>query len=149
MALPPATSFGPRDLADLVAMLAVLPNGTVFRVGTKALTLGAAGQVTMTGPLLRSNAQGLTSTGATQGSALALTADINVVTTVAALSGVALPNFGAGAEVLVVNAGSNALLVYPFSGGTISGSALNVAYSLAAGSAKRFPQLTSTLFYGA
>ena len=134
MALPPANSFGPRDLADVAAMLAALPAGAVIKVGTKTMTLGAAGQVTLTGPLLRATAVGLTAAGTTQATALALTSDINVITTAAAGSGFVLPNFGVGSEVLVVNRGANAANGYPFVGGGIDALGTNIALALAAAS---------------
>ncbi len=95
---------GPRDVATLLAMAANLTAVQPFRLSS---------------PLLRASATGLTAAGTTQATGLVLTRDINVVTTAATGTGVVLPNFGIGAEVLVINQGANPLTIYPFSGGSI------------------------------
>ena len=61
-------------------------------------------------------ATGLTAAGSTQGTALALAAEVNVVGTTAASTGVLLPPSEAGDIVEVYNQGANALAVYPLTG---------------------------------
>lgn len=68
-------------------------------------------------------ASGLTATGTTAIDALALSADINVVATTAASTGVRLPPAEAGAQVVVFNNGASSLTVYPQTGSTIDGGA--------------------------
>lgn len=77
-------------------------------------------------------ANALTATGSTQGTALALGADLNRFTTVAASTGAILPAMNPGDNMQVFNGGANALLVYPPVGGTINALAANAGYSVAA-----------------
>lgn len=88
-------------------------------------------------------ATGLTAAGTTQATAFAMSAEWNEFTTVAANTGALLYNFGAGFASFVWNAGANALKVYPPVGGSIDAIATNGAYSLAAGKAQCFSQLTA------
>jgi hypothetical protein len=73
----------------------------------------------------------LTATGSTQGTALALPADVNRFTTVAASTGTILPPMNPGDEVIIYNGGANALSVYPPVGGAINAIAANSPYSVA------------------
>lgn len=85
--------------------------------------------------LLRTVSTNLTATGSDQSGALALTTDDNVVTTVAASTGVKLmakPATG-GKVVNVMNWGANPLKVYPASGESFNGLAANAAITLAVG----------------
>lgn len=58
----------------------------------------------------------LTAAGTTNANALALSNEINVVTTTAASTGVLLPRIETGASVFVSNLGAADLLVYPGTG---------------------------------
>ena len=58
-------------------------------------------------------ATGLTAAGTTLATALALTADSNVLATVASGSGVSLPSAEIGDSCEVYNGGANAVTVYP------------------------------------
>lgn len=80
----------------------------------------------------------LTATGSTQGTALVLSAVINIVTTAAASTGVLLPPSEVGAEMAVYNLGANALLVYPGTGGIINALSANAGFSVGAGKAATF-----------
>jgi hypothetical protein len=91
-----------------------------------------------------STAGALTAAGATQGTALALTSDINNVTTVAAGTGVILPFWQTGHRIIVRNGGANNLAVYPNSSAQINSLGANVAFSLPAGTAIEFVNFTST-----
>lgn len=79
----------------------------------------------------------LTAAGASQGTALALPSDFNIVTTVAASTGVILPAAGPqcniGDNFIVINHGANSLSVYPPTGGKIGTGSTNAALALAAG----------------
>lgn len=82
---------------------------------------------------------GLTATGNSQGTALALPADVNVFTTVAASTGCILPASPApGDQLAVANLGANTLSVYPQSGGAIQTGAANAAFSVPAGKTAEF-----------
>lgn len=85
-----------------------------------------------------SAAAGLTATGSALADALKLNARTNVVSTVAASTGVALPTGAAvGDLVFVSNGGANALAVYPATAaGTINGGSAGAAVSLATTSYK-------------
>lgn len=73
-----------------------------------------------------SGAPDLTATGSTQADALPLTRDVNVFTVVPAGSGAVLPSsYSPGAQITVLNRGSNNLLVYPPLGDQIEGNGIN------------------------
>ena len=97
--------------------------GAVFAGGNVTISTGKA--------LNRSLATTLTAAGANQGAALALTNDINIVTTTASGTGVVLPTPTVGRVVVVINRGANPLNVYPAVGHSINGTA-NSAVVLAA-----------------
>ena len=94
-----------------------------------------------------STATGLTATGSNQGTALAITKDINVVSNVSASTGVILPVTTGGLRISVINTGANALSVYPASGAQINSAAANAAYSLAVGARLDFLSVSSTQWY--
>lgn len=80
-------------------------------------------------------ATGLIATGNTQGTALALAADINMFATVAASSGAILPVMNPGDVLTVFNGGANALSLYPPVGGKINALGTNAAYAIATATA--------------
>ena len=98
---------------------------------------------------------GLTALGNSQGTALSLPRDFNVFTTVGASTGGILP-WGAdqtptggvsgvdrglveiGDSITVVNRGSNALSIYPQSGGNVQNGGANTAFSVAANKVAQF-----------
>lgn len=87
----------------------------------------------------------LTAAGTTNANALALSAEINVVTTTAASTGVRLMPVEAGAAVLVANQGANALLVYPGTGVQIDAlTATTGGFSVPAGKSAVFYGVSST-----
>ena len=67
-------------------------------------------------------ASGLTAAGSTQATALVISADLNIFSTVAASTGAVLTSSD-GARILVRNAGANALTVYAPVNGTMNGTA--------------------------
>jgi len=94
-------------------------------------------------------ANALTATGSTQAGALPLPADLNRFTTVAAGTGALLPPMNPGDELEVINAGANALLVYPplGSNGVINVLGANAGYSVAVATPTCFVQcITPTIF---
>lgn len=76
-------------------------------------------------------ANALTAAGTTQVTAVALTADQNRFTTVGASSGAILPSMNPGDEMSVINAGANALALYPPVGAVLNALGANTAYSIA------------------
>jgi hypothetical protein len=79
----------------------------------------------------------LTAAGSTQGTALVLPSDFNIVTTAAASTGAILPAAGpqcnVGDSFIVVNHGANSLSVYPPTGGKIGTGSVNAALALPSG----------------
>jgi len=68
-------------------------------------------------------ATALTAVGTNLATGLQLNADINVVSTAAASTGVVLPTAENGVTLVIANDGANTLAVYAKSGSTIDGSA--------------------------
>lgn len=74
-----------------------------------------------------SNALAITAAGSTQATAAPLPASTNVLTTVAASTGVILPVSDLGDEVFVANLGANTVNVFPPVGGKVGTAAVNAA----------------------
>lgn len=91
-------------------------------------------------------AAAVSAAGTTQGTATAITATINVVTTVAANSGVILPS-GATQPIRILNRGANALKVYPQTGAQIEAAGANAAVTVAVGAGVTFLPVSSTQWY--
>lgn len=113
----------------------------------------AATSLATTAYLYASGATGLTAAGTTQATGYAINRSISVFTTVAAGAGATLPNVAPQslsstvmAEFTVVNAGANALLLYPASGLAINALAANAALSVAAGATIRGFQASTTAY---
>ena len=90
---------------------------------------------------------GISAAGTVQGDATALTSSVNVVSTVAAGSGVVL--YSASVPVdsqKIYNAGANQLNVYPPTGFNINSLAANTAISLATNSAIELTCVSTTRF---
>lgn len=111
-------------------------------------TFTAPGYVAVTTGLYESTSAAVSAAGSNQGTATALTASYNVVTTVAASSGVILPvptlN---GWAITVVNKGANPLAVYPNSGGAIDGAATNVAITVPINAYVRIENSSATQWF--
>ncbi|MFN9029647.1 MAG: hypothetical protein ACK54C_02055 [Betaproteobacteria bacterium] len=86
----------------------------------------------------------LTAAGATQATALVLRDEVNIIGTAAASTGVLLPQTGVGDDIVVVNGGANAVLVYPPVGHQINSLAANAGYSLAVAKAARCLRVSET-----
>lgn len=93
-------------------------------------------------------ATGITAAGATQATATVLQADVNVVSTAAAATGVILQALNQGDWIVVRNNGANAVLIYPPVGGTINALASNAGYSVAAGASGLVFCANATTFIG-
>jgi hypothetical protein len=113
-------------------------NGSPGIVGASSVddseSLYVKGRVELDGNLFRSVTTGITAgTTQSQANATALTADINIVSTVGTTNdGVKLPSAAAGMIIYVINQGANTLKLYPASGGTIAGVAPDAAVTVAA-----------------
>ena len=109
--------------------------------------IAAQANVNMSGYVIRSVGTGISAAGTTQGTATAITKEMNVVSTVAIGAGVILPTAVAGMAITITNLSANTLLVYPHSGGDINGGAANAAYSQPAGATLQFIAPTTTDWY--
>ena len=89
-------------------------------------------------------ATGLTATGTTQGTGLALNAGTNVFGTVASGTGAVLASCEVSDQQYVYNGGANTLTVYPDSGSTINALSANTGVSLATNTMMLFKRITST-----
>jgi hypothetical protein len=93
-------------------------------------------------------ADALTATGSSNTDALALSAAINRVTTTAASTGVRLMVPEVGSQVVVINSGASALLVYPGTGVSINAlTATTGGFSVAAGGRALFVGTSSTNWF--
>ena len=116
---------------DSLATNAAFPLSTITRISTFVCAVAGLWRSEPIGRP-RSASTGLTAhAGGGQGSALALTSDINRVTTVAtAADSVKLPPALPGLEIVVINDGASAMDIFPASGEAIDSLATNSAYSL-------------------
>jgi hypothetical protein len=108
----------------------------ITSVGTlTGLTLNGAltgVNVSTTGYMFASISGGVAAAGTTQGTATALSKQINVVTsaTASTATGISLPAGAAGMQVIIINATTVTLSLYPATGAKIDSLATNTAYSL-------------------
>ena len=86
----------------------------------------------------------VTAAGTNQGTAFALQASINYLSTVAASTGVILPSVPIGDSVDVFNGGANACVVYPPTGGKINQVATNGGVNCPTNTWMVFKKVTST-----
>lgn len=111
-------------------------------------TFVAPGSVQVTSGFYQPTSATVTAAGTNQGTATALTATYNVVTTAAAGTGVSLPvPTQGGWEVTVVNHGANEITLYPNSGAAIEGLATNVGLPLPAGAGIIILATSATQWY--
>ena len=86
--------------------------------------------------------------GGGQGSATALTSQINIITTVATTAdSVILPAAASLSEIVVINRGANSLAVFPNSGAQIEASGANTSVTIAAGTSATFDCVSNTQWY--
>lgn len=95
--------------------------------------------------IVGSVASGLTATGTNQATGLALSADINEVTTVAASTGVVLPSgCNVGDSIFVYSIGAQTLTVYPPVGETINAIAAGSGFSQATATTAMYKKVNNT-----
>ena len=128
--------------------------GTIFSVndvsGIPLITVqdtGIIGLGQMGGYVVYGVNAAVTAAGSTQGTATALTKQMNVVTTVSAGQGVMLPPPTAGMVIYVTNASATSLLVYPTSGGIIGNLSTNAGYTMPAGSTLQYLAPTTAKWF--
>lgn len=123
----------------------------VFAGVTGTINIGGTGNLLTNAGYYIHSINGTVSAAGTssQSAATALTKDVNILTTVAANSGVALPTGTAGMVIFVYNSTATAALVYPVNGGTAKINALtaNAGFSLAATTGVRFVCSSATQWW--
>jgi hypothetical protein len=104
--------------------------------------------LTVTNPIVYSNATGITANAAAdQASATALTEEFNNVTTVGAAGrSVKLPTAVAGLSVTVKNSGANSLAVFPFSGDSINALAADLSVNIPVSGMVTFKAISATVW---
>lgn len=109
--------------------------GTLAVTGTSAFTglVAASGNLSVAGNLLYSAANALTAVGTSRANALALTADMNNVTTATSGTGVILPASAVGLLIRIMNNGASPITVYGAGSDTINGTTGATGVALANG----------------
>jgi hypothetical protein len=131
----------------------ILANATSGTAETGAVTLSLPAAVITPGSLQVgtsfqvSATNSISAAGTTQGTGTVLTTDYNVVTTVAAGTGVVLPAGLAGRDVKIVNRGANPLLVYPASGAAIDSLAANTPITILPNATYLVESISATQWY--
>lgn len=128
---------------------AAQPNITSVGTLTSLTSTGniSAANVIATGYHIRSVDTGISAAGSTQGTATAISKEINLVSTVSAGQGIILPVAVAGMVIIVNNTSANTLNVYPNTGAAINSGSANAAYSHVAGASLQYYATSSTQWY--
>ena len=132
-------------------LITVTGNANIGNIGTATVT--ATGNITGANIItssyhIRSVSTSITAAGTTQGTATALTKEINVVSTVSAgANGVVLPTAVAGMVLTITNSSATALNVYPASGGQINALGTNIGLSQPGAATLQFVAPTATQWY--
>jgi pectin methylesterase-like acyl-CoA thioesterase len=150
-----AASFSRSDHVHAgVASLTGTANQISASASLGAITLStpstfiAPGTIKDTSGMEYSTTTGISASGATQGTATALTTSYNIVSTTPPGTGVILPTPpAAGLIINIVNRGANTLNVYPNVGGTIDGAAVNAAVTLPSNGTSIYEASTTTQWY--
>jgi len=128
-------------------------NVTLPTTGTLATLAGTETftNKTLTTPALNGavvdNNNAVSAAGSTQAGATALTVDYNVVTTVAASTGVRLPTATAGRRIVIVNKGASTLTIYPATSAYIDAGLINAGISVASNGSIELMASSSTQWY--
>lgn len=112
-------------------------------------TSGALGAAVWRKVRSNSVANGLVAAGTVQADALVLAADVNIVATAGAGTGVKLPAvtyFGLGDRIAVRNEGASTMNVFPPTGAAINAAAVNAAVTLAAGASAEYVYVAANTF---
>ena len=133
----------------VVAATGNVSGGNLTTSGVVAATGNVTGgNLVATSYHIRSITTGITAAGSAQGTATALTKEINVVSTVSSgANGVVLPTAVAGIVLIVNNTSANTLNVYPATGGAVNSGSTNAAYSHVSGASIQYYATSGTQWY--
>jgi hypothetical protein len=109
-------------------------------------TLAVTGGPTFTGNVKFSTTASISAAGTTQGTATAITSDINEITTATSGQGVILPTAVAGMKIDVINATSVSIYVYPATGAAIGNLGTNAGLLVTAFTTVELVAATSTVW---
>ena len=137
---------GATSLSGTANQVAVSASTGAITLSTPSVFI-APGTISDTTGMKYSTTDSISAAGTTQGGATALTTSYNVVTTVAANSGVVLPTATAGLICVVVNRGANALSVYPAGSAAIDGAGASTAVLVGVGSSATYEAVSVGQWY--
>lgn len=142
-------NVGNLGTAGLIIATGNITGGNLVTGGVVAATGNVSGgNLVATSYHIRSITTGITAAGSTQGTATALTKEINVVSTVSSgANGVVLPTAVAGIVLIVNNTSANTLNVYPATGGAVNSGSTNTAYSHVSGASIQYYATSGTQWY--
>jgi hypothetical protein len=145
-----ATTAGSATSATTAGTVTTAAQPNITSVGTLSSVSvtgnASANNFVATSYHIRSVGTAISAAGSTQGTATAISKEINIVSTVASGAGVILPAV-AGAVITITNTSANSLLVYPASGAAINSLAANAGFTQGAGSTLQFIAPTATQYY--
>jgi len=123
--------------------------GENLNVGGNVSVIGSVTTDTLVANLVsQSVAASVSSTGATQSAAVALTKQLNVITaSINGANSAVLPTPTTGVSIKIVNTSANSVNVFPAAGGTINSLAANAAFVLTSNSRVEFSASSSTQWY--
>ena len=142
-------NVGNLGTSGLIIATGNVSGGNLVTSGVVAATGNVSGSnVVATSYHIRSITTGISAAGSTQGTATALTKEINVVSTVSSgANGVVLPTASAGIVLIINNTSANTLSVYPATGGAVNSGSTNAAYSHVSGASIQYYATSGTQWY--
>lgn len=144
-AQPNITSVGTLTSLSVTGNAAA---GNLTTTGVVSATGNVSGaNITATSYHIRSINAAVSAAGSTQGTATALTKEINVVSTVSSGQGVVLPTAVAGMVLIINNTSANTLNVYPAIGGAINSGSTDIAYPHPTGASIQYYATSGTQWY--
>ena len=145
-----ATAVNPGNFVRYLVTYTAAATVTMVGVAGQTATVGF-NNMTLSGLFNESATDTLTAVGTTQGGALALTTEVNRVTTAAAsaapFNGVTLPASAAGLTILVINKAANAIQVYGLASDKIDDQTATVGVTQMAGSMTLYTCATAGNWY--
>ncbi len=142
-------NVGNLGTSGLIVATGNVTGGNLVTGGVVAATGNVSGaNIVATSYHIRSIETGITAAGSTQGTATALTKEINVVSTVSSgANGVVLPTGVAGMVLIINNTSANTLNVYPAANAAINSGSANAAYTHLTGASIQYYATSNAQWY--